>query len=476
MRIGWGTPTLIEAQVGVVIQLPDPVVIVVLGSMTAILPTPDIALVELHLDVAGVIDVTAGTLAIDASLHDSHVVGFALSGDMALRADFADAEAFLMSVGGFHPRFEAPGDFPDLRPVTFGIHAGSVLRIDFMSYFAITSNSVQCGADFTLDADVMGFGVYGSCGFDALIEFSPFRILTSVEFEVSITAAGVDLLGVKLTASVEGPNRWHVIGTARFEVLGIGKDIRVDELIGAKQTEALVPPADVLLDVIGALEAEGAWHVLEAADDAVTLRTIDDRDDPLHAELYATPDSIIEVRQTVVPLGITIEQYGNAPVGEHSTFELEPDGLESAGTLDDWFAPGRFFVLTKDDKLDGPEFERMRSGLRFGAGGPTAGDHVDVDTGYVPYVIDPEFEADVPLDQWVRNDAIAGVAMAMNTTTTFTVSQAYTLSSTSSPAYVVADSDGAVVARAATWSEAHVSRGGDRGLHIERAVAELVPA
>ena len=124
VRIGWGTPTLIEAQLGVVIQLPDPVVIVVLGSITATLPSQDFALVALHLDVAGVIDFDAGTLAIDASLHDSHVVGFALSGDMALRADFADAQAFLMSVGGFHPRFEAPGDFPDLRPVTFGITPG----------------------------------------------------------------------------------------------------------------------------------------------------------------------------------------------------------------------------------------------------------------------------------------------------------------------------------------------------------------
>ena len=130
--------------------------------------------------------------------------------------------------------------------MTFGITAGSVLRIDFMSYFALTSNSVQCGADFTLDADVMGFGVYGSCGFDALIQFSPFMLITSVEFEVSITAAGVDLMGVKLYASVEGPNRWHVIGTARFEVLGFGKDIRVDELIGSKESEPAVEAADVL--------------------------------------------------------------------------------------------------------------------------------------------------------------------------------------------------------------------------------------
>ena len=77
VRIAWGTPPLIEARLGIVIQLPDPVVIVVLGSIAAVLPEPEVALVELHMDVAGVIDVANGTLAIDASLHDSQVAGFA---------------------------------------------------------------------------------------------------------------------------------------------------------------------------------------------------------------------------------------------------------------------------------------------------------------------------------------------------------------------------------------------------------------
>jgi hypothetical protein len=475
VRIGWGTPTLIEAQLGIVIQLPDPFVIVVLGSITAILPEPDVALIELHLDVAGVIDVTAGTLAIDASLHDSHIAGFALSGDMALRADFADAQQFLLSVGGFHPRFEAPCDFPDLRPVTFGIHAGSVLRIDFMSYFAITSNSVQCGADFTLDAEVMGFGVFGSCGFDALVEFSPFRILTSVHFEVSITAVGVDLMGVTLHASVEGPNRWHVIGTAHFEVLGIGKDIRVDELIGPKQSEPPVPAADVLVDLVAALEADDAWQVTEVAEHAVTFRPIDDPTDPLYAERYANPDSLIELRQTVVPLGIAIEQYGNAPVGDHALFELAPVGLASSGTLEDWFAPGRFFAMSNDDKLEGPEFQRMRSGLCFGTDQPTAGTDVSVDVGYAAYVIDPEFEEDVPLNQAVRNDAVAGVILATTSTTTYSVTQNYDVAmvasataASGSPAFRVVDRHGTTVGAATSWAAARSRRGADRSLHIER--------
>jgi hypothetical protein len=466
VKIGWGTPPLIEAELGIVIQLPDPLVIVVLGSVSAILPHKDLELVALNLDVAGVIDFEAGTLAIDASLHDSHVVGFALSGDMALRAEFGNAQAFLMSVGGFHPRFDPPGDFPDLRPVTFGITAGSVLRIDFMSYFALTSNSVQCGADFTLDADVMGFGVYGSCGFDALIQFSPFMVITSVDFEVSITAAGVDLMGVMLYASVEGPNRWHVIGTARFEVLGFGKDIRVDELIGSKENENAVEAADVLVELLAALATDDAWQVIEANDSAVTLQEIDDPNAPL----MATPDSVIEVRQTLVPLGIDIEQFGNAPVGDHSTFELTAVGLEQSGTLDDWFAPGQFFELGNDDKLEGPEFELMRSGIQFGGGAPIAGEDVGVDTGYKAYIIDPEFpDEETFLGKGVVHD-LDGVSITAHTQGGFAAVNSETVA-TKSPTFIVVDDGGATIANTTTWSAAYSASAGRSDLHIERELA-----
>jgi hypothetical protein len=466
VKIGWGTPTLIEAELGIVIQLPDPLVIVVLGSVSAVLPHKDLELVALNLDVAGAIDFEAGTLAIDASLHDSHVVGFALSGDMALRAEFGNAQAFLMSVGGFHPRFDPPGDFPDLRPVTFGITAGSVLRIDFMSYFALTSNSVQCGADFTLDADVMGFGVYGSCGFDALIQFSPFMVITSVDFEVSITAAGVDLMGVMLYASVEGPNRWHVIGTARFEVLGFGKDIRVDELIGSKESEPAVEAADVLTELLVALATDDAWRVIEANDSAVTLQEIDDPNAPL----MATPDSVIEVRQTLVPLGIDIEQFGNAPVRDHSTFELTAVGLEQSGTLDDWFAPGQFFELGNDDKLEGPEFELMRSGIQFGGGAPIAGEDVGVDTGYKAYIIDPEFpEEETSLGKGVVHE-LYGVPVTAHTQGGFNVVHTDTVG-TKAPTFVVVDDGGTTVTSTTTWSAAYTASAARSDLHIERELA-----
>ena len=246
VKIGWGTPPVIEAELGIVIQVPAPIVLAVIGSVTAVLPSEDLELVAIRLDVAGVIDAGAGTLSIDASLHDSHVIGFALAGDMALRASFSDSRSFLMSLGGFHPAFDPPAGFPSLRRLSLGIDAGSALSVSFECYFALTSNTVQFGAAFALDADVLGFGVSGGASFDALIQFSPFQLTTNVGFHVSIKAVGVDLAGVWLDASLTGPNPWHVVGTATFKVLMVEKDIRIDELIGAREPEPVPTAPDIL--------------------------------------------------------------------------------------------------------------------------------------------------------------------------------------------------------------------------------------
>ena len=136
VRLGWGTPTLVEAELGIVIALPDPIIIAILGSVSSVLPTPDIDLIAINLDVAGVIDFTAQSLQISASLHDSHVIGFALSGDMELRAGFGSQPSFLMALGGFHPDFDPPAGFPTLRRLTVGC-SNPVIDISFECYLAL---------------------------------------------------------------------------------------------------------------------------------------------------------------------------------------------------------------------------------------------------------------------------------------------------------------------------------------------------
>ncbi|GIH15139.1 hypothetical protein Raf01_33110 [Rugosimonospora africana] len=464
VKIGWGTPTLVEADLGVVIQLPDPVVVAVLGTVSAVLPTKDVDLVVLNLDVTGVVDVGAATLAIDASLHDSHVVGYALAGDMALRAGFGDEQSFLMALGGFHPLFDPPANFPDLRRLSLGISAGDELRVDFQCYLALASNSVQFGADFVLDAEVLGFAVHGSCGFDTLVQFSPFEINTSVHFGVSITAVGVDLMGVMLHASIEGPNRWHVIGTATFEILGLPKDIRVDELIGPAESEPKVRAPDLLTDLVTALDADDAWQVVGGDDDAVTFVA----DSATSAQRAATPDSLIEVRQTLVPLGLALQQFGNAPIGAYSTFDAGSGDGRAAQELRDWFAPGYFLTLSSADKLEGPSFELMRSGLRFGGGDPAAGKSVTVDTGYRSIVLDPELpEADTASGYTAVLDAPAGVPALARTVGGFSATQDVAVD-TVATSYRLVDGTGSTLAHSASWAGLFAAARTGTDLHIER--------
>jgi hypothetical protein len=118
VEIEWGSPApILKAELGVLVELPAPIRAVVLGVLTVGLPQADeLALVQLNLDALGVIDFGAGSLSLDASLFDSRVVEFAITGDMALRIGWKQDTEFLLSIGGFHPAFTPPGWVPNAQP------------------------------------------------------------------------------------------------------------------------------------------------------------------------------------------------------------------------------------------------------------------------------------------------------------------------------------------------------------------------
>jgi hypothetical protein len=461
VRLAWGTPSLIEAELGIVLSLPDPVVITVLGSVNAVLPFEDLDLIAFHLDVAGVIDEGQGTLSIDASLHDSHVVGFPLAGGMAVRAAFLDQPTFLMALGGSHPGFEAPDGFPTLARLSLAISAAPVIDISFECYFAIASNSVQFGASFHLSAEVAGFGVEGGASFDALIDFSPLRLATRLGWYVSVTAAGADLAGVWLDASVEGPNPWLVVGTARFKLLGLEEHVRIDEQIGAKAAEDTVDPADLLAELAAALAEEGAWSVAAGTSPGVVVTAAGDED------LAVPPDGVLAVSQRAVPLDIHIDKAGDAPVADHDTFSVEPaaGSLASTGVVRDWFAPGYFFDLGHGEQLSAPSFEQLAAGIEFGGGDPLAGPGRAGTLEFEEIVRDPELgQPDVAngtVDLGARPELVA--AMAGAASAAFDVADDLDRVSLARSSYAVTNRDtGRVQARAGTWSAAHQSAAGRR--------------
>ena len=459
VRLAWGTPSLIEAELGIVLSLPDPVVIAIIGSVNSVLPTADVDLVALHLDVAGVIDEGQGTLSIDAALHDSHVVGFPLAGGMAVRASFLDQPSFLMALGGSHPGFDAPEGFPVLSRLSLAISAAPAIDISFECYFAIASNSVQFGSSFHLSAEIAGFGIEGGASFDALLEFSPFHLATRLGWYVSVTAAGANLAGVWLEASVEGPNPWLVVGTARFKILGLEEHVRIDEQIGVKVAEDDIAPADLLAALSAALAEEGAWSVVAGTSPSVVVTGAGDD------ELAVLPDGTLAVSQRAVPLDIHIDKAGDAPVGDHDLFSVEPaaGSMASTGSVHDWFAPGYYFELGAGEQLSAPSFEKLEAGIEFGGGDPLAGPGRAGTLEFEEIVRDPEL--DLPdLDNGATEPrpellvAIAGAARLG-----FQVADDPDRVSLAPSSYAVVNRNtGLVQARMGTWSAAHQSEAGRR--------------
>ncbi len=386
VRIGWGTPTLVEAVLGIVVALPDPILVAVVGSVTSILPTPEVDLVALHLDVGGVIDPQAGTLSLSASLHDSHVVGFALSGDLELRAEFGDPPSFLMALGGFHPDFEAPPGFPAMERLRLALSAAPLFDVSFECYLALTSNTVQFGAAIDLSAEIEGFQIAGGASFDALVRFNPFALSTDLGFYITVRAVGIDLAGVWLDVSVAGPNNWVIDGVARFEVLGFEQHIDVHEVIGPRRTEQSPPAVDPRQQIVDALSATGAWSVVASPAGAGVVVA-----GSASGELQATPESTLAVAQQVAPLGVELTRIGNAPIGEYTSFGIESvnDGVAVGEPTTDWFAPAGFFDLGAADALDAPSFERLSSGVLLGRGDALFGAATGSTLEYEQIVRDP---------------------------------------------------------------------------------------
>ena len=222
-------PTIITGQLGVVISLPDGV-IVVLGSIEAVLPDPDAPVLELHLDTLGALDLAAGTLLI---------VGLALRLPPArvhravgrrrrVRQLASTSPTSCCRSAGFHPGFQPPAHVPgvleDLRRMRAEVDVGLGVTALIESYFAV---HLEHGAVRRRLRDrglgrlprVTTYTARGWFDFDVLLQFSPFLIIADASAGVGVFAGDKELIGVNLAVHLEGPEPWYASGTGPLQVL-----------------------------------------------------------------------------------------------------------------------------------------------------------------------------------------------------------------------------------------------------------------
>lgn len=380
VKIGWGPTSLLEIEAALILELPSPVKLVVLGRISAALPDRSAPIVQLRLDIVGVVDFDRGEVSVDASLVDSRLAMFALTGDMALRAGWKATKTFALSAGGFNPRFTPPPDFPTLERLAISLANSDNPRLRLESYFALTANTVQFGAkiDFFAKTETFlgTFSAAAHAGIDALVQFVPFRFIADLAVGFTIAHNDDPFIEAALSATISGPRPWHVLGKVTFTFMG-KRSIDVDIEMGDRELE---PPSTTELTgtLTSALTQPDAWTAelppaASQAGQVVTLRATTPA-----AGMLVHPLGALTVRQRAMPLELTIERFGQAvpKPGTARRFRIAETALSVDGVViarqpadqltpvHDDFAAGQFLDLTDDQKLARPAFEPMPSGTR----------------------------------------------------------------------------------------------------------------
>lgn len=386
-RITWFTPTLVQLDLALILELVGARTrLLVLGRVSALLPSRDNDLIRLNLDALGVLDFDAGTLAADAVLVDSRLVHqFPITGSAALRARWpgvagavatvvagpvgaaATGTDFVLAAGGLNPRFAAPAGFPTLERVAIALCAGKNPRLICDAYLAITANTVQFGARASLYAEAAGFSVTGDLGFDALVTMVPPHFIVDFHAAVQLKRGSHNLFKITIDGTLEGPLPLRIAAKAKFEILWFSFTVHFDfTLAGGSSTAPGLTAVSLAAEVTKALADPASWSTLRAPTLAhgVALRPL-----PAGAGIVLDPLGQLVVQQQVAPLNTSrdITTFGGAPVAGARRFQVAATLNGQAGTpVAGAFAPARYFAMSDDDKLAAPSFETMDAGVVVG--------------------------------------------------------------------------------------------------------------
>ncbi|MEU9338559.1 DUF6603 domain-containing protein [Streptomyces sp. NPDC048290] len=365
-KLGWGTPTLVSVSLGLIVEIPGN--LAVLGVLKAALPTEQLPLLVLQVQFIGAIEFDTSRLWFYARLFESRILWMTIDGGMGLYVSWGENPDFVLSVGGFHPSYHPPQlPFPVPDRISVDILNGPGRLIRVSGYFAITSNTVQFGAEALLRLGFSDFGIEGHVTFDALFRFSPFAFVIGVSASVSLKAFGVGIFGIDLRFQLEGPAPWRAHGRGSISLLFFEISADFDITWGDEQQTTL-PPVQVLELLAAELGKKEGWETRLPSGTTrhlVTLRPLPETDD-----LVLHPLGTLFVRQRTVPLGVRVDRIGaqRAADGDRFTLAVDPDsGLTELSTPDDKFPMAQFQDMDDAAKLSRPAYEDQDCGLELGA-------------------------------------------------------------------------------------------------------------
>jgi hypothetical protein len=389
-KITWGAPILLRAELGLVLEVPEPIRLLMLGRLAIALPTEDERIVDLHVDFVGVVDFGTRLLAIDATLRDSRVVAWPISGDMAARVSWGADKNLVAALGGLNPHYTPPPGFPVLRRLTIAFGRGDNPRITLQAYLALTANTRQIGARAEVYAAAAGFNIYGWVSFDALLTILPLAFTADLSAGVALRRGTRTIAGVHLSATLTGPLPMRAKGEACLSLFFFDICVPFDVTVGDAVAEALstIDPWPLLQ---AAIEDARNWSTALPPGIAAVAS--------VGAPRGSAPGTLVEpmgsltLLQTIVPLNRTIDRFGELAVQTPTVYSVQSITVGSSGIstwtpAQDHFAPAQFQKLSDAEKLSRPSFELMDAGVTLAGAALEQGAVMGTELTYETIVID----------------------------------------------------------------------------------------
>jgi hypothetical protein len=389
LSLSWaGRTNSFDIELGVILELPPPVRLVILGQAAIFLPTKNLSVVDIRFDIVGIWDQAEKTISVDAALRDSKVGRFPLTGEMAARGSWGRERVFIIAAGGVHPSFNPPAALPTLKRLQIALGGGDNPRLRLLGYLAITSNTFQVGAKAELYAKASGLTLEGWAGVDALFRFDPFKVVVDFSAGVKISRGSHVLFSLTLEGTLEAFTPVRVQGKVKFKIFFVKFTIPVNLTLGDTRT-VILEAVNVQDELLAALADRTNWagELTGGRDLIATVRNA-----PAEDAVMVHPLGSLSVRQQVVPLGIDIDVFRNARPSGTRRFEITSLSVDGAAiqhrTVREFFAPAQFFEMSDDEKLARPSFEELAAGTAADSEAFTHGAAVTSDMKYETILID----------------------------------------------------------------------------------------
>ncbi|MEQ1638718.1 MAG: DUF6603 domain-containing protein [Methylococcales bacterium] len=410
-KLGWGTPNLITLSLGIIIEIPGNIAI--LGVLKVVLPDEESALLVLQVNFIGAIEFDKKRAWFFASIFESRILFITIEGEMGVLVAWGNDPNFVVSVGGFHPAFSAPPlPFPEPRRLNLSILNTDYARIRVEGYFAVTSNTVQFGANVELFFGFDSVKVEGQLVFDALFRTPPLYFIITISTSLSVQVFGTGLFCIRFQGSLEGTTPWRIAGTGTVSLLFFDIPVDIDHTWG-EELETVLLPIKVLRLLVAELEKLENWVALlpDSHSLHVSLRKIDinkAKEKEAEKELVLHPIGALNISQRAIPLDLYLDKVGSQkPEDAHTlTIAASSAGIVKKADLTESFAMGQFKEMDDAKKLSSPAFEPWKAGLSLVASSAQANTSLAVKrvVRYEKVIIDTNYKRLVrPMFVWMGN-------------------------------------------------------------------------